>query len=762
MSDGTTGTLQFEQHHLPGLLAGEYRLDLAQTIAVKEAKADSDPVARTITAAASSYFAVAGNRFRPLGDDLVQLFPADTARGEYGRSFPHVVLANDTLPWSRSPTTRPIAPKQTVPGIDNNVPSFLAVLLLTEDDGVPMAPVIRTVADLFPDAAATTRHSYFDAGGGLTPADQLDIGESLSDPCLTLDLPLGVFAQIAPTLADLAVLAHVRLTARSGQTAGNLAADAGNGDRQSYAVLMGSRMLPAEPEKQCRAVLVSLEGLSHLLPQDDEGTLPDGLAATDMVRLACLVSWGFVSTGTGRHFELMLSGLDGRAPDGRTAEPDQLLRMPAPTTAAGSDAARLAAQALRMGYVPLPHQTRDGGHTVSWYRGPLTPYAVGRFVPDVFGSADAATGYDPDTALFDASYAAGWQIGRLMAMGSKAFSVALHVWRRGQLRGSVGGMHRVTLAQAAARVSDGVRSAAALQGIDVLGRFLVDSAGAAGVGPAWPATAAAARALLGDQPPLAVPDAIATWLGGLILLCGVPFHYLVPHEAMLPPESIRFFTVDPNWVSALIDGACSVGRAGGMELRQDAAARQALLTAAVQAAFQLRATALGLTAPQPTTGLPALSGFLLRSAAVGFWPNLQINGYGPPAEPGDDGPPLPLLRFERLADSEVVIGLFAAPQLVCLDLHEPPEGLHFGLDDAQDVIFQRATSPDQGAIGSVMHDAQGQAIPHPVGMRKQTVVKADALARALGKPGPVLASSDFGMQMLKGAARVRYVADLSA
>ena len=29
---------------------------------------------------------------------------------------------------------------------------------------------------------------------------------------------------------------------------------------------------------------------------------------------------------------------------------------------------------------------------------------------------------------------------------------------------------------------------------------------------------------------------------------------------MLPPESIRFFYLDPGWMKCLLEGACSVGR----------------------------------------------------------------------------------------------------------------------------------------------------------------------------------------------------------
>ena len=57
-----------------------------------------------------------------------------------------------------------------------------------------------------------------------------------------------------------------------------------------------------------------------------------------------------------------------------------------------------------------------------------------------------------------------------------------------------------------------------------------------------------------------MPDDLAKWLTQLENLVGVPFNYLVPDIAMLPPETLRFFHIDPNWINALVDGATSIGR----------------------------------------------------------------------------------------------------------------------------------------------------------------------------------------------------------
>ena len=58
------------------------------------------------------------------------------------------------------------------------------------------------------------------------------------------------------------------------------------------------------------------------------------------------------------------------------------------------------------------------------------------------------------------------------------------------------------------------------------------------------------------------PPEVTRFCARAVLLYGVPFHYLVPDERMLPPESIRFFYLDPGWIATLIQGATSVGRLG--------------------------------------------------------------------------------------------------------------------------------------------------------------------------------------------------------
>lgn len=115
---------------------------------------------------------------------------------------------------------------------------------------------------------------------------------------------------------------------------------------------------------------------------------------------------------------------------------------------------------------------------------------------------------------------------------------------------------------------------------------------------------------------------VEDWLGRLLLLYGVPFHYLVPEEDMLPPESIRFFYLDPGWMKCLLEGACSVGRTSTVDDLVDQHLRNHFLDHAAKKAKELRAGKNEGELNWPLTG------FLLRSRLVEGWQGLEMKAAG--------------------------------------------------------------------------------------------------------------------------------------
>ena len=118
--------------------------------------------------------------------------------------------------------------------------------------------------------------------------------------------------------------------------------------------------------------------------------------------------------------------MNDRTKDSKTDATDTTLTLPY----AGSNV--VVKDALQMSYVPLNHNLRTAGQTVSWYRGPLLPYSISEpRVKFPISSPDQATRFDPTTGMLDASYAAAWTLGRQLALQNKAFSTALYEWKRG-------------------------------------------------------------------------------------------------------------------------------------------------------------------------------------------------------------------------------------------------------------------------------------------------------------------------------------------
>ena len=188
-----------------------------------------------------------------------------------------------------------------------------------------------------------------------------------------------------------------------------------------------------------------------------------------------------------------------------------------------------------------------------------------------------------------------------------------------------------------------------------------------------------------------LPPSAVDWLARLTLLQGVPFPYLVPDEAMLPRESIRFFYLNMNWIDALIDGALSLGRnlttanASATANGFAKAFHPAVHNMARARAGTVRHKALGVKAQIGTANLQVVTGFLLRSTVVEGYPGIGVNAYPQGGTPNDPAIKLlPILRLEQLGPGSGVLFCLVAGDAVQVDVHEPPEGLHYGIDTYND------------------------------------------------------------------------------
>jgi hypothetical protein len=789
------GEIRFFDRHVPALPIGDYTIDAYQTVAPSDG-ANGHVFSEDFTA--TQAFSVAGPRYALPPDDVYSVFPPPNAGGVFGQFLPHVVLTKRELPWERDVFA------------DGHTP-WLAVLLFGPGDDFGDGPALPAVADkdgnrlgttalaaarLYDDHSADTSILWPDLGDPeWYEADTLDRVQ-----CSVVDLSPKAFAALVPAVADLGELAHVRHINAASKDGGVLRI-AGDG---WYSVVVGNRLpaVAAAPGALNVAHLVALDGLVPYV----QGTksISDGITR---VRMLALQSWAFSAVDDGgESFSELMNGLV-RDPAGRAKSTS--FSLPGRAAEAVPTALQDANTALERGYVPLEYRTRQGEQTATWYRGPLSPVPVADLVAPKPGdplawqpypTASAAITYDPDYGMFDVSYAVAWETGRLLALADRSFSEALVAWQREGHRlidvilergGDIPklGLDPTQPDPAAERqLLDALRG---YEVTDAFAQYLLDEFAAemkpgAADGAAPPLPADSSRPspvpspktiadLLTDAD---VQDAIraigaretgliADWLAKRYLLDGVPFEALVAHPGLLPPESVRFFYLDPSWLDTLLEGALSVGQSTSRDLLYQGLMKEVLWDTTLDAVRSLRARLVAdcggpavAAAQSPST----MTGLLLRSAAVTNWPGLEVHGYTQTRAQDDPVPDveheLPLLRLERLS-ADVMLCLWPeVPAVVSID--EPHEGIAFGFEDAnaggaprnsgEDLIVYLRSLADSG-FGELLGpdksiDAKALAIVDP----KTRVVGVGALRGQLKSAlsaGHDLAPRELAIEMVK-------------
>jgi hypothetical protein len=526
-----TGDIQFVAFNQPSLLDGEYVIDVKQQVQIDK----SDVWANA--PGAQMKFAVNGPRFS-LDPTMIQSqFPPPKSIGEYYNILPHIILNRTTLPWERTIDNSP--PSET-----KQPQSWLALLLFdsTGDQGVQVSNItVQDLIDTYSNSATPQGAPEFvkvlprDPNTQAKPGElMLEVGQHPKDRLTVLDVPKQLLSKILPGQNEIRFLSHVRRVAAN---------------EDGYPVILCNR-LPASGTVSKDAGPMGTQSTVHLVSLEGRQPLFVGLQTIDdhLVRFVSLASWSFSTLQRNKTFTGWLK--EAWCPDAQRTDPDDpklasscasgvihTLRMPA-----SSDAS--AERFLSQGYAPIKHDTRQGNHLVSWYRSPLLPgKSLAADITLPVRTSDELVRYFSDVGMFDTTYAAAWELGRMLTLRSKKVSVALFNWKR-------------AFAQQTRQAGKNVSH------LPFAPEYIV---------PAFPAQ-------------------VAEWFTELLSLIHVPFHYLVSREEMLPNNSLRFFHVDVNWLNCLLDGAFSIGRITSADIKQDAVARQSgnVPNAPVYSGFMLR------------------------------------------------------------------------------------------------------------------------------------------------------------------------------
>jgi hypothetical protein len=705
------GDIQFFSKIPPPLPSGDYTITSDHTVAWGS---DATQMKRFQN---TQQFSVQGPRFKLNVSDVHSIFPAAGTRGKYENILPQIVLKKRSLPW-----------EHVLEKGDTSGSPWLALLVLDEEQ--ILTPPTTDKKNLTKFTLRPLKEvRNINAEGVLGPViSHLDYGQSDNDVCQTIDISTDTFQQIVPHLDELPYLAHCRQVNVGNKVIMNMKHSG------FFSVVVANRF-PVNPLKKVTtqiAHVVSLEGFKPYLT--DSPKFPNSV---NTIRLISLYSWSFSSIPDhGKNFSDLMLNLVSTASEDNT---ELLLRYPVPSGSSDSSPGQIASKALSSGYLPVTYHTKFGSQTFSWYRGPLSPIKTDRFTRNSkiehFTNASDAVIYDTVTGVFNMSYSAAWQLGRLMALSNRTFATALLKWRRQSNR-------LVDLIATRAKldnISDFLKNydddinAWLNEQImtDAYLKYLVSdfaSQIAPNISNPIKNQAATKTRIKGPAIKKVLPEqlveelkklmqqpevitllqklggeefiSIVEWVAKTMLLYGVPFDYLLPDAQMLPIESIRFFYFDRAWTDSLIDGAMSIGIQCSKDSNYYKVSKDIIRKAVDKLILELREQLLGLPPSDTDSTDGTITGFLIRSEVVSGWPGLEVKGYKTVSQNADKSPigkgEIKLLRMEHLAP-DILLCLFPETP-AWIELDEPKEGLCFGTESHENSEIIYIRDPKNGEI----------------------------------------------------------------
>jgi hypothetical protein len=408
---------------LPPLEDNTYRVTVETDVTIDGTAPPLDPNS-TDPLTKQSFFTIQGPRFQLAPTEVAGVFPPSNGHGSFSETVPHIVLLRRTLPWER-----PLDPANKIP----------AATVQPGDATPPAAPAPWLALLVFAEGETFQILKNLPLEQIVGPSIYADLGSPPNVNCDAVQTDLSTLDSLLPYVEELTLLTHVRQVNIDDR---ELNIGSTNG---FFAVVMSNRLLSTNTNYT--ACLVSLEARSDIVspgpssPQimpPDAAARPEGIVARPegivafpspvligavgtigfinpivyfnrSVQLVLLHSWKFATTGAGSFRDLM-QGLNV-AMYGSVANPGH---PPLTDTC----------------HIPMDMQDRAGEPEKVFYRGPLTPFQLTRDALGPYHSADQCVRATPETGGKDISYAAAFEVGRLIAASDKSLASALMQWRR--------------------------------------------------------------------------------------------------------------------------------------------------------------------------------------------------------------------------------------------------------------------------------------------------------------------------------------------
>ena len=514
--ENSIATIEFQEFQLPALKAGRYELKVTQTF--NPDIEDNTIPAETIST--NTVFYVAGEQFTINPTQIHSVFPPAGSLGDHALTLPHILLQSGTLLWERSIQADLIeleALKSVKKGIREGKNTFspeemdaleklsipwMALLVIHEEEvknGQVIGPKTLKIGDLAKNDDPTRTVKF--------PVLDLEPGQSSEDQTMVIEVQQSLLSQILPSAEDLKYLTHVRKVVGANQ------------ESATYSTLIANRL--PKSGGISTVYLVSLENRFKEAAFDFHEA-----KSNEFIRLICFKHWSFACIDQNQGFEGLLQNLNGynSRSAGEIQKDAQTYTLKLPRTTKNP----MVKKYFDLGYVPLLHELRNEEKSVSWYHGPLingSPLVDTQKMSLPVLNSDQLMVYNQTLKMFDVSYGAAWQLGRMLTLKNKAVSLSIYRWKR---------LHTQQVCKAEQHLVD----------------FHIPHGA--------------------EKQSLEVPANVEEWFEELKMLKHIPFNYLVPDPSMLPEESIRFFKIDPFWMECFLDGAFSIGRTTETECAVDA------------------------------------------------------------------------------------------------------------------------------------------------------------------------------------------------
>lgn len=732
-SELSAGEMRLYSFYAPSIAAGPtYKIQATQTITASTPIVVPDP--------SPQEFTIFAPRVKLEPGDIHSFFPSPHHTAA-GRTLPHVVFTDPHLPWERQAVpTLDGATKNRVPWLAV-IPFEPEELRLTKEQ-LAVGGLFGQKVEMHQSDTMAVRMTAGQAAGGDNPVklsfpkplqnakdgiamdtmlDMIFVDPKLAYALLGAEKTPDQAFQKGPDLEKYKYFAHVRRVDMSGG-AGPKGKEGG-----IYSVVLSHRTGPWDIKGPKTVVvhLVALDGITDIEltdPASQEAQLPE-----NKVGLISLHSWTYTCLPSGGP-----DIVDAMIKLG--AQSEQMFRLPVVEICppgATQEVFDTMNDRRKAGYVLLRHRLPTGEPTVSFYRSPLTPMPVAQIEPpDWPAQSNSGTDYqilDRKMGVMDISYSAAFQLGKALAIADAPFHACL-ARIRGALHEAAQGAAENEVYEANNRYW-GVADVVGPDAMNQMSHCQKQLEKGPVVGDlTW--ARRWSKVVLDDKetkkdmenkvkgqyvgshlsrvmemlastkipapspetpPPMTPLDEsgkpystdwgnIAKWLMDSLLLSNIPAHYLIPDPSLLPPESLRFFHIDPIWLDCFIDGALSL--ANHLDGDDD------MIRQAIKTAFnRYLSTPLGSgSGPRALRPQIARCGFFIRSKVIEAFTDIKVSA----TWPSDAQRPAQVLDviWSGLMDKDLLFCLLDRlpddPALECISITQPPHQQCFCLGESFD------------------------------------------------------------------------------